>query len=208
VIRAITITALLGLLVLVLYLPSAYPPPRFLQQLRIDHAASVEFWGGAAAHDLLDATLDRQRNVQDVAPIPNAYDAPSTERVNGAVAQEMSSVNERLFNSPYFRSLDAMLLLATYRSSLALKWLLWLALFPVTIAVDSLVLRRVKALEFTRHDPEMFAVLACTAITTACVAILLLVLPVSLHPAVLPLALPLALSLCARAFASYHASPR
>lgn len=206
-IRGIAITALLGLLVLVLYLPSAYPPQRFVQQLRVDHADIVEFWGEAAAHDLLDATLDRQRDIQDVAPLPNAYDAPSTERVNGAVAREMSSVNERLFNSPYFRSLDAMLLLATYRVGLALKWLLWLALFPMAVMVDSLVLRRVKALEFAHHDPEMFAALACAAITTACATILFLVLPISLHPALLPLAPVLACTLTARAASSYHASP-
>ncbi|MBB4730486.1 DUF4400 domain-containing protein [Xanthomonas arboricola] len=206
-IRGISIAALLGLLVLVLYLPSAYPPQRFLHQLRTDHAATVQFWGEAAAHDLLDTALDRQRNVQDVAPIPDAYDAPSTERVNGAVAQEMSSVNERLFNSPYFRSLDAMLLLATYRGSLALKWLFWLALFPMAVMVDSLVLRRVKALEFAHHDPEIFAVLACAAIITACATILFLVLPVSLHPVLLPLAPVLACTLAARATSSYHASP-
>jgi hypothetical protein len=207
VIRVIAITSLLGLLVLVLYLPSTYPPQRFLDQLRADHAATARFWGGAAAHDLLDATLDRQQNIQDVAPIPDAYDAPPTDRLNGTVAQEMSSVNERLFNSPYFRSLDAMLLLATYRGTLVLKWLLWLALFPIAVAVDSLVLRRVKTLEFVHHDPEVFSILTCGAIATACATILLLVLPVSLHPALLPLAPVLVCTLAARAESSYHASP-
>ena len=110
-IRAITVTALVALLILVLYLPSAYPPQRFLSQLQTDHATTARFWGKTEALQLLDATLSRQRDVRDVAPLPDAYDAPSTQRLDGAVAQEMSSVNNRLFNSPYFRSLDAMLVL-------------------------------------------------------------------------------------------------
>lgn len=207
-IRIVTVTALVALLILILYLPSAYPPQRFLSQLHVDHAATAAFWGEAEALQLLDAALLRQRDVRDVAPLPDAYDAPSTQHLNGAVAQEMSSVNNRLFNSPYFRSLDAMLLLATYRGTLALEWLPWLGLFPVAMAVDSLVRRRVKMLEFAHHDPEMFAVLACLAIATACAAILLLVLPVFLHPALLPLVLPLSFSFCACALASYHANPR
>lgn len=206
-IRAVTVTALVALLILVLYLPSAYPPQRFLSQLQADHVATSRFWGEAVALQLLDATLSRQRDVRDVAPLPDAYDAPSTQRLNGAVTQEMSSVNNRLFNSPYFRSLDAMLVLATYRGSLALKWLVWLAAFPLAVAVDSLVSRRVKSLEFKHHDPEIFAVLACGAITTICATLPLLVLPITLHPSMLPLILPMAFSLCAAALANYHASP-
>lgn len=206
-IRAVTVTALVALLILVLYLPSAYPPQRFLTQLQADHVATARFWGETEALQLLDAALSRQRDVRDVAPLPDAYDAPSTQRLDGAVAQEMSSVNNRLFNSPYFRSLDAMLVLATYRGSLALRWLLWLAAFPLALAVDSLVSRRVKSLEFKHHDPEFFAVLACGAITTICAALLLLVLPITLHPALLPLAPVLAFTLSALAIASFHANP-
>ncbi|MCE4369678.1 DUF4400 domain-containing protein [Xanthomonas hortorum] len=206
-IRAIAVASLLALLVLVLYLPSAYPPQRFLDQLQADHVAVARLWGEASAHHVLDATLARHTDIQSIAPIPNADDAPSTERVEGAVAQEMTSVSERLFNSPYFRSLDAMLLLATYRSALTLKWLPWLALFPITVAVDSLVRRRVKALEFGHHDPEVFAVLSCGAIAAACATVLLLVLPVSMHPAVLPAAPILVLALSARAVANFHARP-
>jgi len=206
-IRVVTVTALLALLILVLYLPSAYPPQRFLSRLQADHAATVGFWGEAKALDLLDAALSRQRDVRDIAPLPNeGHNTTSTQRLDGAVAQEMSSVNDRLFNSPYFRSLDAMLVLATYRGSLALKWCLWLAAFPLAVAADSLALRRVKAWEFGRHDPEVFAALTCGAITTACATSLLLVLPVALHPATLPLAPLLAFTLAARAIASFHAA--
>lgn len=206
-IRIITIVSLLSLLVLVLYLPSAYPPQRFLMQLRTDHLAIGDFWGESAAHDLLESALLRQREVRDIAPLPDTYDAPSTERADGAVVKEMSSVNERLFNSPYFRATDAMLLLATYRALLALKWVGWLIAFPLTMAVDSVVRRRVKAMEFVSHDPEVFSALVCGAILTACATVLLLVLPLSLHPALLPAAPLLAMTLGARAIASFHARP-
>ncbi|MCD9026745.1 DUF4400 domain-containing protein [Luteimonas sp. BDR2-5] len=206
-IRAISIGALLSLLVLVLYLPSAHPPQRFLAQLQSDHSAVAHFWGAAAADAMLDAALSQHTDIQHIAPIPNADDAPSPHRVDGAVAQEMSSVSARLFASSYFRSLDAMLLLATYRSALTLNWFPWLALFPITVTVDSIVRRRVKALEFVHHDPEMFAVLVCGAIATACATVLLLVLPVSMHAALLPSAPVLVLTLSARAIASYHARP-
>lgn len=206
-IRSITIVSLLALLVLVLYLPSAYAPGRFVDQLRLDHSATGRFWGARAAQDLLHATLDRQRDVRDVAPVPDAYDAPSTSKLNGPVARQMSLVNERLFSSPYFRSLDAMLLLATYRAALALKWMQWLALFPIAVAADSMVRRRVMTLEFGHHNPEVFSILACGTITTTCATVLLLVMPLSVHPALLPLAPVAACTLAARAIASYHATP-
>ncbi len=43
------------------------------------------------------------RSVQDTArqatPVPSSGDAPAIDGVNGAVANEMASVNQRLFNS-------------------------------------------------------------------------------------------------------------
>ena len=42
-IRAVAILSLVSLLVLVLYLPSAHPPERFIAQLRAEHDATVAF---------------------------------------------------------------------------------------------------------------------------------------------------------------------
>ena len=42
-IRVVAVVSLLCLLVLVLYLPSAHPPERFLAQLRIEHQATAAF---------------------------------------------------------------------------------------------------------------------------------------------------------------------
>ena len=48
-IRIVSIAALLSLLVLVLYLPSAHPPERFLAQIRSEHQAMEALWGEAPA---------------------------------------------------------------------------------------------------------------------------------------------------------------
>ena len=125
-IRTIAIVSLAGLLVLVLYLPSAFPPERFVTQIRADHLGVAGYWGEEAALSVLDAALKRQPGVRDVAPIPSTYDAPSVNRIDGAVAQEMSSVNRRLFANPYFRAVDAMLMLALYRIRLSVQWAIWL----------------------------------------------------------------------------------
>ena len=45
-IRIVTITSLVSLLMLVLYLPSARPAHAFLAQIRNEHAALTGFWGG------------------------------------------------------------------------------------------------------------------------------------------------------------------
>lgn len=206
-IRMIAIVSLGGLLVLVLYLPSTYPSARFHAQIRADHLAVARFWGEDAGLAVLEATLERQRGVRDVAPIPSTYDAPRVERVDGAVAEEMSSVNRRLFANPYFGAVDAMLLLALYRARLSIEWSLWLLPLPAAVAVDSLVRRRVKALEIVQHDPEVFATLAAAAILVACGTVLLLVLPVPLHPALLPAAPIIVLTLSARALANFHTRP-
>ena len=64
-----------------------------------------------AATRILARAVRMQDAIADVTPIPKASDAPSANGVNSAVAQEMGSVNQRLFNNLYFRSVDALLLL-------------------------------------------------------------------------------------------------
>ena len=56
-IRAVAVLSLLVLLVLVLYLPSAHPPERFLAQLRAEHELATAYWGAEPASHLLDRAL-------------------------------------------------------------------------------------------------------------------------------------------------------
>lgn len=203
-IRAVAVLSLLVLLVLVLYVPSAHPPERFLSQLRAEHEAATACWGAEPATRMLDRAMRMQDSTAQVTPIPAAKDAPSTAGVNAAVSQEMSSVNQRLFNNAYFRAVDALLLLASYRLSTLLEWLPWLAVFVLAEVVDGGLARLIKAKEFLQHDPEMFALYASLGIVTLCATVIGFVLPVSLHPLLLP-CVPLVVGVLAgRALGCFH----
>lgn len=202
-IRVVAVVSLLCLLVLVLYLPSAHPPERFLAQLRTEHQATVIFWGEAPALRILSRALGMQDSARQAPPVPSAADAPAGT-VDGAVAHKMASVNQRLFNNAYFRSIDALVLLAAFRLSTLLEWLPWLAAFAAAVLVDGLILRLIKSKEFRQHDPELFALYACLAIVTGWATVVGFVVPVTLHPLVMP-AVPLLISLLlSRAVGSFH----
>jgi len=207
VIRVVAVVALLCLLVLVLYLPSAHPPERFLAQLRIEHQATTEFWGEAPALRILARALGLQDSARQATPVPSAAAALPASALGGAVAQEMASVNQRLFDNAYFRSIDALVLLAALRLSTLLQWLPWLAAFALAVLVDGGIVRLIKSKEFKQHDPELFALYACLAIVLACATVVGFVVPVTLHPLVMP-GVPIAISvLLSRAVASFHRRP-
>jgi len=203
-IRAVAIVSLLGLLVLVLWLPSAHPPERFLAQLRLEHAATASYWGEHSAARMLARALTMQDTARDAAPLPSPASAPSASAVDSAVAHEMASVNRRLFDNLYFRSIDALLLLAMFRLALLIEWLPWLLAFTAAALVDGYIVRAVKAKEFRQHDPEVFALAVCGAIIIGCGAVVAFVVPTTLHPLLLPL-MPLWVSLLfGLAVASFH----
>lgn len=203
-IRVVSIVSLLCMLVLVLYLPSAHPPDRFIDLVRQERQAIGSFWGDAASLRILSRALAMVESAQQASPVPVPSAAPSSNRVNGAVAIEMASVNQRLFNSAYFRSIDALLLLAAFRLSTLIQWLPWLLAFGAAAVLDGFVIRQVKAKEFRQHDPEWFATYASLGIVTICVTVIGFVLPLALHPLMMPCA-PLLLSIfLGRTAGSFH----
>lgn len=203
-IRIVAILSLMILLILVLYVPSAHPPQRFLAQLHTEQAIATAYWGSELAIRILDRAVNMQEAMTGVTPIPAAKDAPSIVDVNSAVSREMFSVNQRLFNNSYFRSVDALLLLASYRLSTLLEWLPGLAVFLLTAIVDGGFARSIKAKEFRQHDPEMFAVYASLGIVVLCAMVIGFVLPMTLHPLLLP-CVPLIIGVLAgRALGCFH----
>ena len=203
-IRVVAVVSLLCLLVLVLYLPSAYSPERFLAQLRIEHQATAAFWGEVPALRILSRALGLQDSARQATPVPSAAVALPSSALGGAVAHEMASVNRRLFDNAYFRSIDALVLLAAFRLSTLLEWLPWLAAFALAVLADGWVVRLIKSKEFKQHDPELFALYACLAIVVACATVIGFVVPLTLHPLVMP-GIPIAISvLLGRALASFH----
>lgn len=203
-IRAAAVVSLVLLLVLVLYVPSAHPPERFLGQLRSEHEVAVAFWGAEPAYRMLDRAIRLQSGVAEVSPIPAARDMPRTPGVDGAVAVELASVSQRLFNNTYFRSVDALLMLASYRLSGLLEWLPWLLPLVLVTSIDGALVRVIRAKEFLQHDPEMFAVWCSLLIIAACATVIAFVLPVQTHPATLA-GFPIAMAvLLGRAITHFH----
>lgn len=203
-IRMVAILSLIILLILVLYVPSAHPPERFLAQLRTEHQIAVGYWSPQTAERMLDRAVRLQEATANVTPIPAAKDAPSTSAVNGAVLLEMTSVNQRLFNNAYFRSVDALLLLGSYRLSTLLEWLPLLSAFVIAAIADGGFARFIKAKEFRQHDPEMFALYASLGIVVLCASVIGFVWPMRLHPLLLP-STPLVVGVLAgRALGCFH----
>lgn len=203
-IRWVAIVSLTALLVLVLYLPSAYPPAHFVARLRAEHEQLASVWSESHAERVLTRTLSAQESAKAGSPVPNQNQAPDTSGVNSAVAQEMSAVNARLFGNPYFRSIDSLLVLASYRFFALVEWLPWMMVFCCAALFDGMALRAVKAKQFAHHDPEFFALYACGAIMVACATVVAMVLPFALPMFVLPGSLVTLAMLVAGALSNFH----
>jgi hypothetical protein len=203
-IRGVAIFLLSLLLVLVLYLPSAHPPERFVHQLRLEHLHAREVWGAAIADRVLDRALSMASHAQAISPVPGKAEPVSSSLGNGMVREEMARVNQRLFDNAYFRSIDALLVLAIYRLCALLEWMSKGTFLLLALLADSVMKRVVKTKEFARHDPEVFALCLSTAIIASCACVLALTLPVSMHPLTW-VAAPLGIfAILVRAVADFH----
>lgn len=202
-IRAAAITSLVVTLLLALYLPSAFPPARFVAQLRADHQAAAALWGQDAAARLLDAALQTLGSTTAV-PHGLAKADAAGGTLDTAVFREMNTVGERLFDNAYFRSIEALMLLAMFRLGAICHALPWLLPFVAVAVGDGQLSRLRKSKEFRRHDPELFALAMTGAIVLACCTFASLLLPVDVPALVWPAA-PLASAwLVARAIACFH----
>lgn len=186
-IRFVAVASLTALLILVMYLPAAHPPEHFIARMRIEHEQTAAFWSDIHAQRIMARTLHTQAAAAPLSPIPTSRSAPQLGGVDSAVAKEMSAVNTRLFNSPYFRAIDALLLLATYRFFTLLEWLPWLLAFGAAAVFDGAARRAIKAKQFAHHDPEIFALYACGSIVLGCATVVAFVVPSTLPTALLPI---------------------
>lgn len=203
-IRIVCTTSLVALLILVLTLPAAFPPERFIEQVRSEHALTAESWNPAHAVRILARMLDLQAAAAQVSPVPSPVIDPPSKPVALDVAWQMGQVNHRLFNSDYFRAIDTLFALATYRLCALMEWLPVLLPWLLAALFDGAMRRRIKSREFIQHNPEVFALTACGAVIALCLTVVALVLPVTVPPLALPL-VPLSISvLASRALASFH----
>ena len=205
-IRAVVVASLSALLLLVLYLPSAHPPERFLAVLREEHQSMVSARGWRSAESILERTLRWQQVSEGWTPMPaTAARAPVlVDPMAGAIGQEMSAAHQRLLRNNYFRTIDALVLLATYRLAALLHWLP--ALLPVLLAawVDALQRRRVRARVLAGNHPERFALWGSLSIGIACSGWLAMVWPSALPPLLLPALAVAILGTASRAWGWYR----
>ena len=83
--------------------------------------------GRCPALRILDRALGLRARAREATPVPPTAGASAASGVDGAVAREMASVNQRLFGNSYFRAIDALVLLAAFRASAMIESLPWLA---------------------------------------------------------------------------------
>jgi Domain of unknown function (DUF4400) len=197
--------ALCVLLVYILYLPSANPPERFLQQIRIEHERNIAFWGDDHAHQILQRSLALYAAQDDLAPAAFAStpSVPVTD-VNAAVTHQMSDVVQRLFHNRYAQAFDAVLLLATYRLSALVQWMPWVATFVLIICFDGYLVRAIRSKEFLEHSPMRFSLCAILATLALALTLLLLVIPASIDPVLLACVPLLFGTFVARAISHFH----
>ena len=204
-VRWVWIAALLAILCNVLYIPSASPPERFIEVLRSEHALNREVWGPVVADRILGRMLDMQQATPPLSdpPAPTAQPVGQST-VDAAMAAQMSQMSTRLFGNPYFRSIDSLFALATYRISALIELLPLLLIFLFVVVVDGVVLRKVRAKEFVAHSAEMFGGSVIAAIALGSVVAVSAFLPVRLHPMFPTLCLLAMLFVLSRAIANYH----
>jgi len=204
VIRAVAVISLVAVLVLALYLPSAFAPVHFLAQLRTEYHAVAEFWSPAVASRMLEVALNLlDTTLQDTPMAP--FGAPAAGgAIDTAVSREMATVSQRLFDNPYFRSIEALMLLALFRLRTIGHAMPWLLPFIAAAFCDGQVMRLRKAREFGRHDPELFALAVVASIVAACATFVALLAPANVPVWVWPV-VPLVIGwLLSRALACFH----
>lgn len=181
-IRAVGVVLLTTLLVLALYLPSAYPPERFLGHVRVEHELNDRVWGREAALRILDRALVLQGGSQQTLVPPAIAAAPNRSPLDAALADQISRATARLFGNSYFRSAQALAALGIFRLSSLLEWLPVLVPFLAATLFDGAMRRIVKSKEFIRHDPEAYAISGSLLAFTCGAAAVALIVPVTLHP--------------------------
>lgn len=191
-------------LILALYLPSIYPPERFLDQLRLEQQQNAALLDERHATRILERTLDFHEAQTAVPPASQMADAQALHHADNSVADAMSRVSDRFFGNAYFRSIRALFILVTYRCSTLIEWFPALLVFAMAVVFDGYLIRIVKSREFLQHDPQVYAAYACATIVTFGTTAIMFVLPITLHPAFIPL-VPIAASIfISRAVANFH----
>jgi hypothetical protein len=204
IIRAVTIAALVGLLLLVLYLPAVTPPSAFFDRIRAEHGLLEAAWGPDHARHALERALSiAERPV--AAPIIGAGTNAGKGRAVTAAGRQFETVGKRLLDSDYLRSVNALMMLAAFRMAALAQSAPGFLLLGGACIADGLVRRRVKGQEFSRHHPEVWTVSVCAGWLAVCTVVIIAVLPAAVPVVALPLLAGLVCMCTAVAIANYPA---
>lgn len=203
-IRYIAIAALVSVLGIVLYIPSAVPPEKILDVLHQEHERVARTWGEATADRILARTLEMQSAGAAISTPPEAITSAQKGPLDSAVVSQVANMSTRLFGNPYFRSIDSLFVLVTYRLSTLVEIAPLLLVFLLAVGVDGAALRQVRAKEFMPHSAEAFAASVAGGIILACVGVVSCFVPVGLSPVFLLATFLSMLFLLGRAIANYH----
>jgi uncharacterized membrane protein YciS (DUF1049 family) len=207
-IRYIFIATMSALLCIVLYIPSRVGHAEFMQVLRDEHALAGEVWGQEAADRILSRMLDLQQAPAMATPALAvalvAGTASGPGAVDAAMAAQVGQVGARLFSNPYFRSIDSLFALVSYRLCAAFELLPVLAVFLFAVVLDGSVVRVVRSKELIAHSAERFSASLAAGILLGAGVMVAWFLPIQLHPMVVMAALLAMLFVMSRALANYH----
>lgn len=203
-IRVVWIASLIGVLCLVLYVPSVVSPEQLVHAARVEHEINARLWGRPAAERILGRMLDFQAGGPAVSTPPHATVAVGGPGVDPAMASEFARMSTRLFGSPYFRSVDALFGLAVLRAATVMHVLPPLLVFMLACAVDGLAVRRVRAHQLAAHSAELYTASATLAVALLALVVVSMFLPFTLGPVYAIGALLLMCFALGRAIANYH----
>ena len=205
-IRIVFVGALALILCAVLYIPSTTSPERFIETIKMENAAHRAAWGDDAANRIMVRLLDLHQGVVQEPPPAMSSSAATLPAGSpqAAVTAQVGQMGARMFANSYFKSIEALMMLATYRACALIELLPLALLVLVVVAIDGFVVRVVRSREFVPHSAELFSASAACSILVGSLIMLSMFLPLSMPPMYITAAIVVMLFILSRAISNYH----
>lgn len=195
---------LLGLTLMVLYIPSAHPPEFFYDLLGKEYALHIAQQGEHTGDDALAATLAMDPLLGAAVPLmPKGI--PPLRGPSGESGRKLAETIGSALESEYARSFNAYYLLVGFRARCLATAIVPLLAFAVVACYDGWLRRRIKAETFSLHNPEIFSVAALLVVAMFGAAVVSVLCPVLLPPSLIVALLLGAGALLNRVIANYRA---
>lgn len=165
-------------LALALAVPALVAPTAISAAIREESRLHAFYLGNAAERD----ALERARRWLGLAAPPDAEIAQAATAQSDPLSARLANVGARILETAYFERARALVRLAAHRAAALVEWLL-LGL-PILIAAiaDGAVMRTVKTRSFVHLSPVLFGLGLHGALTVLGGALVLLLVPHTIHP--------------------------